>query len=184
MQLLTWLLQRLVCQEDCCHCSAVVCSCLCPTSISEAPAALQNPFAKLLQGQSELCPGRKEPLALGPLPVAPLGRVQHEWCLLAGIPPCTAVCLVLVPKRNKQHMTVSETNWPPRCQGRSKGSGNLSFTWLQLILGFAGAKPGSVQLLISCCGARFPLPWNREVGTNLGKSTVLFLGKQHGVGKC
>lgn len=116
---------------------AVVCSSLCPTSITEALAALQKPFAKMLQGHSELCPGRKEPLAPGPFPVAPLGHIQHEWCLLAGLPPCTAACLVLVPEGNQQHMMVSETNQTPRCQGRSKGSGNLSFTCLQPILGFA-----------------------------------------------
>lgn len=49
------------------------CCLLLSVPISEALAALQNPFAKLLQGQSELCPGRKEPLA----------RLLSPWLLLA-----------------------------------------------------------------------------------------------------
>lgn len=59
----------------------VVCSCLCPRSVTEVLTALQNPFAKLLQGHSELCPGRRELWH----------RVLSPWLLLA-VSSTSGVC--------------------------------------------------------------------------------------------
>lgn len=91
--------------------------------------------------------GRKEPVALGPLPLAPLGHDWQQRCLLAGIPPSAAACLVLVPKRNELHVMAPEIKQAPRCQDTLPGQKERSWkSELRLRAGCSGLCQGKTWL--------------------------------------
>lgn len=143
------------------YCLAVVCSCLCPQASARLLLPSRSPLPNCCRDKVSFALAERS-LWHGSFPPGSSGLCPARVVFVGRDPSLR--CLVLVPERNQQHMMDPETNQAPRCQGRSKGSGNLSFTCLQLILGSAAVGPNSL-----CHGTE---SWEQTLANQLGHGSA------------